>query len=272
MTSPSDDRTDQSALNAAARQVWETNAAFWDEQMADGNQFQQVLVGPALERLLEIQPGERVLEIACGNGVFARRMAALGAHVVATDFSANMIERARARGSDHIDYRVVDATDGEQLLALGAGTFDAAVCSMAFMDMADLDPMLQAVRQLLKPNGRFAFATMHPSFNSGPIRRVVLEEDRDGTITVEYAIQVSRYVQSSVQRGIGIIGQPEPHYYFHRSLSTILQSCFAAGFVLDGLEEPAFTEQQEGLRPLSWQNFTGIPPVLAGRLRPEHSA
>ena len=68
-----------------------------------GNDFQRLLVAPASERLLNLQPGETVLEIACGNGVFTRRMAQLGVHVIATDFSEQFLEHARARHSAYAD-------------------------------------------------------------------------------------------------------------------------------------------------------------------------
>ena len=44
----------------------------------------------------------------------------------------------------------MDATDAAQLLALGAGRFDAAVCNMALMDMTTIDPLLRALPRLLK--------------------------------------------------------------------------------------------------------------------------
>src|SRR2546425_1911030 len=98
------EHTSQSAdLNEDTRNIWDHNAAFWDDNMGDGNDFQRILVAPASERLLDLQPGETVLEIACGNGVFSRRMAQLGVHVIATDFSAQLLERARARTSEHSD-------------------------------------------------------------------------------------------------------------------------------------------------------------------------
>jgi 2-polyprenyl-3-methyl-5-hydroxy-6-metoxy-1,4-benzoquinol methylase len=85
------------SLNQETRELWEQIAPAWDDFMgAEGNSFQTVLIGPATERLLGIQPGERVLDIACGNGSFSRRLAQLGAYVVACDFSANFIERAKA--------------------------------------------------------------------------------------------------------------------------------------------------------------------------------
>ena len=51
-----------------AREIWDTNASFWDDYMGEGNDFQRLLIGPTTERLLELRGGETVLDIACGNG------------------------------------------------------------------------------------------------------------------------------------------------------------------------------------------------------------
>ena len=107
---------DEMALTRQAHEVWERKAAFWDEMMGEGNAFQRFLVGPAIERLLEVRQGETVLDIACGNGVFSRRLAELGASVVATDFSEKFVELARTRTEragygDAVEYLVADATD-----------------------------------------------------------------------------------------------------------------------------------------------------------------
>ncbi len=59
-----------------------------------------------------------------------------------------------------------------------------------------------------------------------------------------------------------------PHIYFHRPLQALLGAGFRAGFVLDGLEEPAFgPEHADAQRLLSWYNFTEIPPALVCRMR-----
>src|ERR1041385_6021430 len=106
---------DWQALNAESRVAWDTNADFWDAHMGDeGNDFQKTLVGIPTLKLLNLQPDETVLDIACGNGLFARRMAEAGAQVFAFDFSARLIERALARNGDYtgrIEYHVLDATD-----------------------------------------------------------------------------------------------------------------------------------------------------------------
>ena len=258
------------ALNRQTQEIWNRNADWWDEQTGEGNQFQRVLIGPATERLRALRPGERVLDIACGNGAFSRSMARLGAQVVAFDFSERFLERAKARTNEHadrIDYRLVDATDEAQLLALG-DRFDAAVCTMALMDMATVEPLMSALSRLLKPGGRFVFSVLHPCFNSSRgIRQVVEQEDRDGELTTAYSVNVSNYIRPASWQGVGIPGQPTAHYYFHRPLSVLLSACFSAGFVLDGLEEPVFDDAEETARPLGWANFKEIPPVLVARLR-----
>ncbi len=98
-------------LNEEVREIWDKNADYWNERMGEGNDFHRMLIGPTQERLLNLRPGETVLDIGCGNGQFARRMAQLGARVVALDVSPRMIENARANtceNQERIDYRVID--------------------------------------------------------------------------------------------------------------------------------------------------------------------
>lgn len=252
-------------LNREVHDIWNENAEFWDVQMGDeGNQFQRFLVGPTSERLLDLRPGEQVIEIACGNGIFAKRMAGLGAHVTATDFSEKFIDIASKRNAEYayaINYTVVDATSETQLLALGEQRFDAAVCNMALMDMATIEPLLSTLGKILKPDGRFVFSLMHPCFN-GNMKLMMEEDDRDGVITEVHSVKVSQYLTSSSYKGIGIIGQPAAQYYFFRPLHELCNACFKAGFVINGLEEPAFPASVEGTRWFSWANMKEIPPVL----------
>jgi 2-polyprenyl-3-methyl-5-hydroxy-6-metoxy-1,4-benzoquinol methylase len=262
---------DVEASNREAQSLWDQNAEWWDEQTGEGNEFQRILIGPATERLLALRPGEVALDIACGNGAFSRRMAQLGAQVVAFDFSDRFLERAKARTTEHadrIDYRLVDATDESQLLALGKRRFDAAVCTMALMDMAAIEPLMSALSQLLKAGGRFVFSVLHPCFNNpGGCKMVVEEEDRDGELVTVYSVKVSKYVEPTAAKGVGIIGQPTPQYYFHRPITVLLNACFGAGFVLDGLEEPVFDQRVEAKRPFDWANYEEIPPILVARMR-----
>lgn len=109
-------------LLAELRDIWDKNAEAWDKRIGSGGGWQTTLIAPTVERMLNIQADQTVSDIACGNGQFSRRLAELGARVVASDFSHKLIELAKRRTTewtDRIAYHVVDATDESQLLALG---------------------------------------------------------------------------------------------------------------------------------------------------------
>lgn len=263
---------DLEQANTETREVWNQNAAFWDARMGEGNDFVEVLIWPATEHLLALRPGERVLDIACGNGLSSRRLARLGAEVVAFDFAEAMIAYARERTTEHaerITYAVLDATDEAALLRLGEGQFDAALCNMALFDMADIAALMRALARLLRPDGRLVFSVLHPCFNSPHVAHVAEMEDRAGNIITNYAVKVFRYISPSVAHGVAIHGQPKAQLIFHRPLEVLFGAGFAVGFVLDGLQERAFPpDHPSGRNPLAWgANFNEIPPVLIARMR-----
>jgi 2-polyprenyl-3-methyl-5-hydroxy-6-metoxy-1,4-benzoquinol methylase len=261
---------DDTKLNAESRAIWDANAEAWDRKIGAGGGWQTTIIAPTVERLLDIQPDERVLDIACGNGQFSRRLAELGAWVVASDFSPKLIELAKSRTTEHrerITYHVADATDERQLLALAEPEnrpFDAAVCNMALMDMPAIEPLFRAVAKLLKPDGRFVFSIMHPCFNG--LSMAMLAERADYADQPTYAIKVSRYLSAEVTKGLAISEQPVEQYYWHRPLHTLLNSAFASGLVMDRVEEPAITTTPP-TNAFDWSNYD-MPPVLFARLRP----
>ena len=266
---------DCSHANEEARQAWNQNAAFWDARMGEGNDFVEVLIWPTAAKLLALHPGERVLDIACGNGLTSRRMAAAGAEVVALDFSERMIACARNRtgvDTDRVRYVVVDAAGEDALLALGQHPFDAALCNMALFDMAEIAPLMRALRHLLRSGGRFVFSVLHPCFNSPHIVHVGEMEERGGEFVTVYAVKIRAYMSATVTPGVAMPGQPVPHLYFHRPLSQLLSAGFEAGLLLDGLEQRAFPPgYPSGTYPLSWSgHFSEIPRILVARMRVSH--
>ena len=59
------------------------------------------------------------------------------------------------------------------------------------------------------------------------------------------------------------MGEPEPHWYFQRSLGALLGTFFAAGFVLDGIEEPVSSRGEQG----KWSAQSEVPSALVARMR-----
>lgn len=254
------------------RALWDLKAEFWDALHGDeGNDFHRTLVSPAVEGLLALRTGERVLDIACGSGVLARRLAALGGVVTAVDFSAALVERAKARGQaagTPITYGVADATDEDALVACGEGSFDAITCTMALMDMPEIAPLFRAVRRLLGVGGRLVIVTAHPAFNSAnPVFYAELE-DRAGALITTAGVKIARYLDALPVKAVGAVNEPAPHMYYHRPLYALLGEAFAAGLVVDGMDERGYTQSSgEPPRLLSWRAVPQIPPVLAARFR-----
>lgn len=258
------------SLNDEVRRIWNMNAEWWDDHLGDGNAYQCELIEPATLRLLDPAPDQTILDLACGAGRMARLLAERGAQVVAVDFSERFLARAKARGpvdGNHIDYRCVDATNAEDLIALGAGQFHSAVATMALMDMARIEPLFKALETLLVPGGRFVFSLLHPCF-IGPDARIYAETViENGRFRVMAGVKVRRYRASEAYRAEGSIGQPVPQIYFHRSLETLFKVAFHHHFSLDGLEEPCFESASE--QPLSRQGNPELPPILVARMRHE---
>ena len=122
-------------MNRWTSETYRTNAAYVPA------------LGAAVLELLSPQPGERILDLGCGEGSLTERIVAAGASVVGVDVSEDMVAGARARS---LDARVMDAVrlsfDGE---------FDAVFSNAALHWVRDHDAMLAGVYRALKPGGRF---------------------------------------------------------------------------------------------------------------------
>lgn len=221
-----------------AKYAWESNADYWDKKIGnDANEFHLRVIRPKTEELLEIRHSDRILDLACGNGNFSRRMTVLGASVTACDFSETLISHAIRRSNEiglQIDYRVCDLTDKQEMRRLVKGVpYDKAVCNMAMMDISDITPLFEGVYQLLSDEGRFVLSTHHPCFTAPE--------------------QV--YLSEKMHKGEAIAGQPVLQPYYHRSIQNLLNTAFHAGFVMDACYETAFEPDAE------------YPSVMIVRLR-----
>jgi hypothetical protein len=114
-------------------------------------------------RMLGDVSGRRILDAGCGNGYFARLLAARGARVVGVEPGEAMVSYARAKERElgqGIDYPRADLT---RLPDLG-GAFDAVVCSMVLMAIPGWRAAMRACVRCLRPGGLFVFSIVHPAF------------------------------------------------------------------------------------------------------------
>lgn len=132
----------QSSASALPAQTWKA------DRYAEHAHFVPALGQPVLE-LLKARPGERILDLGCGDGVLTEKIAAAGAAVVGVDASADMVSAACKRG---IDARIADGAGLEF-----SREFDAVFSNAALHWMKqDPDAVIAGVARALRPGGRFA--------------------------------------------------------------------------------------------------------------------
>jgi ubiquinone/menaquinone biosynthesis C-methylase UbiE len=229
-------------------QMWDRMAAWWDEKQGEeGDRWHRLLIEPPFERVIGDVGGLRVLEVACGNGRLARRMARRGATVTAVDASEGMILHAREREAEAptgTDYRVADAAG---LGSLADGSFDLVVAGMALMDIADAQGALREVGRALRVGGRLVASMIHPCFDTG--------EENSCWVAERYAYEtrvfrkVGRYREIfEHSAGWRVGGHQDPQRvmktpYYHRPLSWYFRAIKTAGLAVTAFEEPEPTEK-----------------------------
>src|SRR5262249_3589134 len=132
-----------------------------DAYAANGR-FVATLASGVVE-LLAPQPGERILDVGCGDGALTEQIAARGATVKGIDFSLSMLEAAKKRGLD-VEHHSADALPYRE-------EFDAVFSNAALHWLSrDRQPaLLASIRRCLKPGGRFV-AEMGGQGNIAAIR------------------------------------------------------------------------------------------------------
>jgi ubiquinone/menaquinone biosynthesis C-methylase UbiE len=112
----------------------------------------------------ELEPGERVLDVACGTGVVARlaaeRVGPAGA-VTGVDLNPGMLGVARSIAADgaEIEWHEADAA----ATGLPDGQYDAALCGLGLQFFGDRGGALRELRRVLRPGGRVAITVPGPT-------------------------------------------------------------------------------------------------------------
>ena len=146
------------------RDAFDTVAADYDGERGNNGAIQDMRV--EMWRWLDAMfgPGSRLLDLGCGTGLDAARMARLGCRITATDWSPEMVRRTRDRAQHEglID-RVLPLNVGaHELHRLGeSGSYDGAYSNLGALNcVPDLRDVSRECARLLKPGGKLVFSVI----------------------------------------------------------------------------------------------------------------
>jgi SAM-dependent methyltransferase len=155
-----------------ARRLHDTALAFdsvapsYDGPQGNNHLIQRMrdLVWERIESLLPPAPAS-LIDLGCGTGIDAQHFAEQGHHVVATDWSPAMVERAAAR-ADTVSRGTIEAIHAgaqelDRLHASFAGTFDMAYSNFGPLNcVPDLGTTGRALAELMRPGGHAVFTVI----------------------------------------------------------------------------------------------------------------
>ena len=190
------------------------------------------------------EPGERTIEIGCGEGRVTRDLKERGHTVVGIDSAPTLLTAARALDTAG-EYVLADAAD----LPFDDESFDLAIASNSLMDIADLGGAVREAWRVLMPGSRFCICVTHPVNDAGRF-------EHDGPAAV-FHIDVYRgrrpFDESFERDGVTMhfTGWCYPLEGYTRPLAD-------AGFLIEAIREPGVDESDvsaHGERRLRIPNF-----------------
>jgi SAM-dependent methyltransferase len=161
-----------SELRARSADFWAQAAEGWIRQ-ADRHDRLGRPLGAAAVDALDLQPGERVLDVGCGCGGTTAELAAMvtpGGSAVGVDLSASMVAAAAQR----FPHLVFTTADIETAHPTAESLFDAVFSRMTLMLLADPVAGCVTIRRLLRPGGRLAATVFRDSATSPWLTAAVL--------------------------------------------------------------------------------------------------
>jgi ubiquinone/menaquinone biosynthesis C-methylase UbiE len=249
---------------------WNNVAQWYDNYLEGDDTYQAAVIAPNLVRLIDPKKGKRILDVACGQGYFARMCAEKGAEVVGVDQSAVLIEKAKAQAGDKEMYFVGNA---ETLEAYKLETFDTVFTVLALENIKNISAVMEGIQQVMKADGKVVLVILHPAF------RIPQHTDWgfDTKKTVQYR-KVEKYLSEiSIPIELNPFNKdktagkqaPVTTFTFHRSLQWYMKAFRNAGFAITNLEEwNSHKKSQAGPRQAAEDNARKeIPMFMALELK-----
>lgn len=165
-------------------------------------------VGPDLERLEAIvrkMPGTRVLDLGCGGGHAAYRIAPHVREVVACDLSGDMLAAVAAEAVRRRLTNIAVEQAAAERLPFTDGAFDVVACRLTAHHWGDLDAGLREIRRVLRPCGKaVVIDVVAPGLPAADTHLQAIELLRDTSHVRDY--RMGEWIGALERAGLSIIG------------------------------------------------------------------
>lgn len=207
----------------------------YQRMRAEGGGFNEALEQPAMRALLPDPKGLDVLDVGCGDGAAAERLATAGASsVVGADPSERMLELARSRADGRVRYVRARAED----LDFPDASLDLIVSSLALHYVPGLPEVLARMACWLRPGGRLVYSVEHPVCTA--------QDPMDGWAEEGAVWPVTAYGREAARRQVWFGAEVTK---FHYRVSTHLGALIGAGLALTAVDEPQPAPELVAHRP-----------------------
>lgn len=233
--------------NKEGETSWGKVAGWYADLLKDDNTYQTRVILPNLKRLLDLKKGEKVLDLACGNGFFSAELTKT-AKVIGVDIARNLIEQAR-KNVPSANFFVSSA---EKMDFLDDNSMSKIVIVLAIQNMENPHLVFKECARLLKPGGSLHIVLNHPTFR-------VLKKSSwgwDEAAKVQYR-RIDSYLSESKEKIQMYPGDaPSIHTYsFHRPLQYFFKTLGNQNFYVNRLEEWSSNRKSEEGPRANAENF-----------------
>ena len=167
-----------------------------------------------------------MLDVGCGEGQVARRIASMGATVVGVDPTASQISVARARAA-----APTTSVPAPKRCPVRAGAFDTVVLCLALEHVDAFETAIHEVARVLEPGGRFVLVLCHPLLQAPGAGWI------DDRIVGEQYWRIGTYLHE--ERAFDEVAPGVDLLFIHRPLSRYVHAMGEAGLLIDDMiEEP----------------------------------
>jgi 2-polyprenyl-3-methyl-5-hydroxy-6-metoxy-1,4-benzoquinol methylase len=222
-----------------------------------GDYLRNKLLTPHLMRILGPLDGLRVLDVGCGEGYLARRMARKGARVWAFDWMDILISHAREeeqRSRLGIKYAVADASRRFPC----PSAIHLVVANMVLKDMPRIQTTVSEAHRVLRRGGRFVLTVLHPCFCMSSSQWQARKSIRKKHPKVSFELEAPYTTRKEFLKTVS--GSRTQIVHFHRPLSTYVSLLRRNGFLVSGLWEPVLGPNTSC--PAKYEYAAFLPPFL----------